>query len=95
MDRTLENIAAVATTDVNGFYSAGGVTVGSHDLVAISVDGKHRGIREDKSKVMRAYKTRGTPWTVIIDKEGIIRYSGFHITPEDASKLIEALKALN
>jgi thiol-disulfide isomerase/thioredoxin len=51
------------------------------------------GSREDKSKVMRAYKTRGTPWTVIVDRKGVIRYSGFHITPGEASKLIEELKA--
>lgn len=50
------------------------------------------GSREDKSKVMRAYKTRGTPWTVIIDRKGVIRYSGFHITPDEASTLIEELK---
>ncbi|MDP6543186.1 MAG: sialate O-acetylesterase [Phycisphaerae bacterium] len=51
------------------------------------------GSREDKSKLMRAYKTRGTPWTMIIDKKGVIRYGGFHITPADASKLIDKLKA--
>jgi thiol-disulfide isomerase/thioredoxin len=50
------------------------------------------GSREDKSKVMKAYQTRGTPWTVIIDKKGVIRYGGFHITPADAAKLIEKLK---
>ena len=53
------------------------------------------GSREDKSKVMRAYRTRGTPWTMIIDKKGVIRYGDFHITPADAAKLIEKLKAEN
>ncbi|MBT3201344.1 MAG: TlpA family protein disulfide reductase [Phycisphaerales bacterium] len=53
------------------------------------------GSRKDKSKIMRAYKTRGTPWTMIIDKKGVIRYSAFHITPTDAAKLIEKLKAEN
>ena len=43
----LRQVVAVATTDVNGFYSAEGVTVGSHDLLAISVDGKRRAIRLD------------------------------------------------
>jgi thiol-disulfide isomerase/thioredoxin len=51
------------------------------------------GSREDKSRLMRAYKTRGTPWTIIVDKKGIIRHGGFHITPDDAAKLIEKLKA--
>jgi len=53
------------------------------------------GSRKDKSKLMRAYKTGGTPWTMIIDKKGVIRYSSFHITPADAGKLIERLKAEN
>jgi len=51
------------------------------------------GSLEDKSKVMRAYKTGGTPWTMIIDKEGIIRHSSFVISPANAVKLIEELKA--
>jgi len=53
------------------------------------------GSREDRSKVMRAYRTGGTPWTVIIDKKGAIRYSAFSIDPGDAAKLIEKLKAEN
>ena len=51
------------------------------------------GSREDKSKLMRAYKTRGTPWTIIVDKKGVIRYSSFDIGPDDAATLIEKLKA--
>jgi len=53
------------------------------------------GSHEDKSKVMRAYKTRGTPWTMIIDKKGVIRYSSFRLTPDGAARLIEKLKAEN
>jgi hypothetical protein len=51
------------------------------------------GSREDKSKLMRAYQTRGTPWTMIIDKKGVIRHSDFRITPDQAVKLVEELKA--
>jgi thiol-disulfide isomerase/thioredoxin len=60
---------------------------------ALTMPFAQSGSREDKSKVMRAYKTRGTPWTMIIDKKGVIRYGGFHITAQDAGKLIEKLKA--
>lgn len=31
-----------------------------------------------------AYKTGGTPWWVIIDKEGIVEFNGFTINPEIA-----------
>lgn len=47
------------------------------------------------SITMRRYGTGGTPWTVVIDKKGIIRYSGF--TPDPAtgelSKLIAKLRS--
>ncbi|MDE0861329.1 MAG: hypothetical protein OSA93_14295 [Akkermansiaceae bacterium] len=39
------------------------------------------GSREDKSKLMRSYLTRGTPWALMVDKEGIIRHGGFHSRP--------------
>lgn len=45
-----------------------------------------------RSPLMRAYHTGGTPWTIIIDKRGILRFNGFHITPEQASRLIDGLK---
>jgi len=51
------------------------------------------GSHKDKSKLMRAYKTGGTPWTMIVDKKGVIRYASFIITPADAGKLIDKLKA--
>ena len=60
---------------------------------ALTMPFAQSGSHEDKSKVMRAYKTRGTPWTMIIDKKGVIRHAAFHITPADATKLIEKLKA--
>jgi hypothetical protein len=41
---------------------------------------------------MRDFKTRGTPWIIIIDPQGIIQYSSFHIPPVDAIKLIDGLK---
>ncbi len=45
-----------------------------------------------RSGVMRDYKTRGTPWTIIIDPDGIIRYSNFHIQPAEAIKLIDGIR---
>ena len=36
---------------------------------------------------MRAYRTGGTPWTVIIDAEGIVRFDDFTISADDAEVL--------
>ena len=42
--------------------------------------------------IMRKYKTGGTPWTVIIDKKGKVRFNDFHISSAKAVSMIEALK---
>ena len=52
----------------------------------------HSGLSSSPSKVMSAYKTRGTPWTVIIGKDGKVKFNGFHIKPENATELINQLK---
>lgn len=41
--------------------------------------------------LMRAYRTGGTPWTVIIDPSGVVRWNGFGIRPEDAIAVVEKL----
>ena len=47
---------------------------------------------EDRSTIMRDYHTGGTPWIIIIDKKGIVRYNDFHI---DSSEAIEILRNLS
>lgn len=47
---------------------------------------------EDKSSLMRAYKTRGTPWMIILDSKGVIRHSDFRIRSDQAVELIDRLK---
>ena len=46
-----------------------------------------------RSQLMTKYRTGGTPWTVLIDRKGIVRYNDFHIKPEAGSKLIKSLLA--
>lgn len=53
----------------------------------------HSGSPSKRSQVMNGYRTGGTPWVIIIDKEGIVRYNAFHIAPEKATELIEKLRA--
>jgi thiol-disulfide isomerase/thioredoxin len=43
--------------------------------------------------MMRTYRTGGTPWTVIIDREGLVRFDGFSIEAPRAVELIEELLA--
>ena len=41
---------------------------------------------------MRRYRTGGTPWTIIIDPEGVVRWNGFRIEPRQAVQLIDRLR---
>ncbi|PON17523.1 hypothetical protein C2W62_12720 [Candidatus Entotheonella serta] len=45
------------------------------------------------SPLMRAYRTGGTPWTIIIDKSGVVRYNDYFIPPQRAISIIDVLKA--
>ncbi len=41
---------------------------------------------------MRAYRTGGTPWVVLIDPEGTVRFDGFGIEADQAIRAIEHLR---
>ena len=45
---------------------------------------------------MRNYRTRGTPWTIIIGTDGKVTFNAFRIRPDDAiqriNKLLEGVK---
>ena len=45
-----------------------------------------------RSDLMRRYRTGGTPWTVIIDRQGRVRFNGFRIQFEDARRMIDQLR---
>ena len=51
----------------------------------------HNGSKNKRSTIMHRYRTGGTPWTIIIDRKGIVRYNDFHIKPQDGVKLIDTL----
>ncbi len=52
----------------------------------------HDGGNGRRSTLMRRYRTGGTPWAIIIDKRGTVRFNGFHITPDAAAELIDQLR---
>jgi thiol-disulfide isomerase/thioredoxin len=51
----------------------------------------HSGARADPSELMDRYRTAGTPWFIIIDRDGIVRFNNFHL---DADKGIETIDTL-
>ena len=55
----------------------------------------HSGSAGERSTVMQRYRTEGTPWTVIIDRKGIVQYNNFHIAPDDAIAMIGRLLGTN
>jgi len=42
--------------------------------------------------IMQKYRTRGTPWVVLIDKTGLVQFNNFHLDPAKASSIIDQLK---
>jgi thiol-disulfide isomerase/thioredoxin len=43
------------------------------------------------SQLMVSYRTGGTPWSIVIDKKGIVQFNDFHIYETDAIRLIDGL----
>ncbi len=42
-------------------------------------------------EIMQRYRTGGTPWVVMVDKEGKVVFNDFHVDPEAASAAIRQL----
>lgn len=86
-------IVAVQTTfegfASNGFDDAKRVA----ERYKLTIPVGQSGTEETRSTLMKNYRTGGTPWTVIIGPDGIVRYNDFHITAEKAKALIDRLKA--
>ena len=40
---------------------------------------------------MARYRTGGTPWTVIIDRKGVVRYNDFHANADTATQWVSTL----
>ena len=43
-------------------------------------------------EIMRAYRTGGTPWIIIIDKQGKVVFNDYHIDANAAATAIERLR---
>lgn len=50
------------------------------------------GAKGFRSEFMNRYRTGGTPWTIIVDKKGVVRFNGFRVDADKALPYIEMLK---
>lgn len=53
----------------------------------------HTGSDGKRSGLMERYRTGGTPWVIVIDRNGVVRFNDFHLPLEDGAKLIDRLVA--
>jgi len=89
-----DNVAFVAVqTTFEGFHTNTAAnalkTAKRYDL---EIPIGHSGSDGQRSRLMSDYRTGGTPWTVIIDHDGVVRFNDFHITPDRAERLINQLR---
>ena len=52
----------------------------------------HDGQDGKPSRMFLDYRAGGTPWTVVIDQQGVVRANDFYIEPEKAIELIDRLR---
>ena len=45
----------------------------------------------EPSRVMQIYRASGTPWVVLIDKEGVVRFNGFLVLEKQVIQHLESL----
>ena len=92
--QTAEDVAFVAVQTVFEGYQINTAQAGWRMAQEFGLDIPvgHDGSNGKRSILMRRYRTRGTPWAIIIDKQGTVRFNGFHITPDAAAKLIDQLR---
>ncbi len=62
---------------------------------ALDIPVGQSGEEGERSPLMNRYRTGGTPWTIIIDRHGIVRFNDFRITQDRAVSLIDRLVAEN
>ena len=62
-----------------------------HDL-SIPI-GHDPGLDNLGSELMKNYRTGGTPWSILIDAEGIVRFNDTHLSAEEMIEQIDQLLA--
>lgn len=94
-DNDLVKFVAVQTT-FEGFFTntfEGAQKIAERYNLKIPVG--QSGNNGQLSQLMRNYRTGGTPWSIVIDKKGIVQFNDFHIYEADAIRLIDGLINFN
>jgi thiol-disulfide isomerase/thioredoxin len=89
-----DDVAFVVVQTVFEGFSTNTAAKGLTTLKKFALDipmGHDPGPHGSGSLLMGRYRSGGTPWTVIIDKAGVVRFNGFHIPPARARSTIEGL----
>lgn len=91
-----DDVAFVAVQTVFEGHAANTEERGRDDMESFGLAdvplGHAEGDGHRSPRIMSAYRSGGTPWTVIIDKDGIVRFNGFRIDADRALALIERLR---
>lgn len=95
MFRDASDVAFVAVQTVFEGFEVN--TAGKAEEVARRYDlkipvGHDPGPNNSGSVVMRNYRTGGTPWTVIIGKDGFVHFNEFHASTGPTCQLIDMLR---
>ena len=53
--------------------------------------GHDPGLEGARSIIMDRYRTGGTPWTILIDKQGIVQFNDFQVQPQKMVEIIDGL----
>ena len=88
-----EDVAFVAVqTTFEGFHTnTAPKALATARQYNLSIPIGHSGNDGRRSLIMSDYRTGGTPWTVIIDRSGIVRFNDFHISTDAGERLINRL----
>lgn len=88
-----EDVAFIAIQTVfEGFHTnTPGKAKSTAEKYVLTIPVAHSGLEKKRSAIMRDYRTGGSPWTIIIGRNGKVRFNDFHIRPGQAEKLIDQL----
>lgn len=83
---------AVQTVFEGFFTNTTGKAKSTADDFGLTIPvGHDAGDGDSGSVTMRRYRSGGTPWTVIIGRDGVVRFNGFRIAPKQAIALVNEL----
>ena len=96
LDAGADDVAFVAVQTVFEGHRTNTATKAKSTVAGFELDiptGHDPGAGGRRPSLMRGYRTGGTPWTILIDKRGVVRFNGFRIRPDKAIAAIEKLRA--